>query len=91
MGLGPKTVNVNPNDLPDRVCECGCKVFAQALALKELPMVLSETNRAETVMGRVGFVCVGCGKIIPLRPEEPKAEDPKKEESSIILTDGGHA
>ena len=79
LGLPPRGNNnmqmkIDGDSLKDRVCDCGGKVFTTALTLKELPALQSPSGQMETVMAQVGFVCVTCGLVIPLRPEEPKIE-----------------
>ena len=96
MGLGPKTMNVDVNDLKDRVCiGCGSNLFADALRLKEIPAVYSPSGKPESLVVKVGFVCVGCGRIKSLRPgeekeegEEKKPEEPAQEKSNIIMLGG---
>jgi hypothetical protein len=85
MGFIPRNINVKAEDLQDRVCECRGKIFTDAIRLKEIPMVVTG-GRAETMMIKIGFICVKCGKLMSLRPEAPK-----QEESKILLTDGGRA
>jgi hypothetical protein len=71
-------VNINANTLKDRVCsKCGGMVFTHALTLKEMPPLLSPSGKYETMMLPVGFVCVGCGTVMSMRPGEPKEEKPK--------------
>ena len=84
LGLPPRgqqqmTMNVPLNQLKDRICPCGEKVFVKALTLKELPALQSPSGMPETAMSQIGFACVTCGLVIPLRPEEPKEEKPKIE------------
>ena len=67
--VGPQ---INPADLKDRVCSCGGRIFADALSLKELPALLSPSGLTETMMYKIGFVCVKCGLMMPLRPAAPK-------------------
>lgn len=83
MGLPQKgqqmTMNVPLEQLNDRVCPCGEKVFVAALTLKEVPAMCSPSGRPETAMSQIGFACVTCGLVIPLRPEDPKEDKPKIE------------
>ncbi|HQL01057.1 MAG TPA: hypothetical protein PK090_09795 [Smithellaceae bacterium] len=84
LGLPPRgqqnmTMNVPLNQLKDRICPCGEKVFVKAFTLKELPALQSPSGIPETAMSQIGFACVTCGLVIPLRPEEPKEEKPKIE------------
>lgn len=80
LGLGPKTVNIDGDSLPDRICPCGNAFFTDALRLKEISGLLSPSGHPETMMLKVGFICVACGQLLPLRPEEPKKG------SEIVLT-----
>jgi len=82
MGMGPKKINVDAESLQDRVCECGGKYFTDAMRLKEIPMVITG-GRPETMMIKLGFICVKCGKLMSLRPETQQQEG-----SKILLTDG---
>ena len=84
VGLKPRgqqqmTMNVPLDQLKDRVCPCGERVFVAAMTLKELPAMCSPSGKMETAMSQVGFACVTCGLVIPLRPEEPKEDKPKIE------------
>lgn len=79
MGLPPRQVNINANELKDRVCPCGGMFFTDALSLKELPAMVSPSGKVETAMFKVGFICVACGKLLSLMPEEPGEEKPKIE------------
>lgn len=84
LGLPPRgqqqmTMNVPLNQLKDRICPCGEKVFVKAFTLKELPALQSPSGIPETAMSQIGFACVTCGLVIPLRPEETKEEKPKIE------------
>jgi hypothetical protein len=78
LGLPPRgnnmQIQIDGDSLKDRVCDCGGKVFTNAFSLKELPALQSPSGQMETVMAQVGFVCVTCGLVIPLRPEKPKVE-----------------
>jgi hypothetical protein len=78
LGLPPRQVNINADQLKDRMCSCGGMFFTDALSLKEVPAMVSPSGKPETAMFKVGFVCVKCGKVMSLRPEEPK-EEPKIE------------
>lgn len=53
-----KTVLTSPNI----VCECGCKTFIAAAALKKVSSVVSMTGRDEIIDIPV-YVCSSCGKI----------------------------
>jgi hypothetical protein len=74
IGLPPQSPKINPAELEDRTCECGGMFFTDALRLKEVPAMLSPSGIPETMIFKVGFICVSCGKVIPLRPEETKPE-----------------
>lgn len=74
LGLQPKQMQIDGDKLADRICSCGGKIFTDAMGLKELPPLLSPSGKYETVTIKVGFFCVGCGKLMSLRPEEPKEE-----------------
>ncbi len=85
------------DQLKDRVCKCGGFIFTSALALKELPPIYSPSGQYETTMQQVGFVCIRCGNVLPVRPEFPKTEDDVIEgkpetagsnDSKIILVKG---
>lgn len=83
LGLPPRgqqqmTMNVPLNQLKDRICPCGEKVFVKAFTLKELPALQSPSGIPETAMSQIGFACVTCGLVIPLRPEETKEEEKPK-------------
>ena len=85
-------------DLKDRFCECGCKAFTQLYGLKELPLLMSSTGHPETMQLHIGFVCLGCGKPMSMRPGEPAPGDaiditpgkpePEKEKSIIEVVGG---
>lgn len=84
LGLKPRgqqqmTMNVPLDQLNDRICPCGERVFVAAMTLKELPAMCSPSGKMETAMSQVGFACVTCGLVIPLRPEEPKEDKPRIE------------
>lgn len=87
LGLPPKNMQmkIDGDSLKDRVCDCGGLVFTNAFSLKELPALQSPSGQIETVMAQVGFVCVGCGLVVPLRPEEPKDDAPK-----LVVSSGGN-
>lgn len=87
LGLPPKNMKmqIDGDSLKDRVCDCGGLVFTNAFSLKELPALQSPSGQIETVMAQVGFVCVTCGLVIPLRPEEPKIDTPM-----LVLPRGGN-
>lgn len=70
--MGEKIKMTVPFDqLNDRVCPCGEKIFVQAFTLKELPALCSPSGIPETAMAHIGFACVTCGYVISLRPEVP--------------------
>jgi len=84
LGLKPRgpqnmTMNVPLDQLKDRVCPCGERVFVAFMTLKEMPAMCSPSGKMETAMSQVGFACVTCGLVIPLRPEEPKEDKPRIE------------
>ena len=84
LGLKPRgqqqmTMNVPLDQLNDRICPCGERVFVAAMTLKELPPMCSPSGKMETAMSQVGFACVTCGLVISLRPEEPKEDKPRIE------------
>jgi len=81
--MGQQTINIDASTLKGRVCKCGGNIFTHALVLKELTPLLSPSGKYETIMIPLGFVCVGCGTVISMRPEEPKEE--QKQESKIVL------
>lgn len=90
LGLPPRSNNnmrmqIDGDNLKDRVCDCGGRVFTTAFSLKALPALQSPSGQAETIMAQIGFVCVGCGAVISLRPEEPKVETPK-----LVIPGGGN-
>ena len=72
------TMNIPLNQLKDRVCPCGGKLFTKTFTLKEVPGVYSPSGVPETAMYHDGFACVTCGYVITLRPENHK-EKPKIE------------
>ncbi len=72
------TMNVPLDQLKDRICHCGERVFVKAFTLKELPALQSPSGIPETAMSQIGFACVTCGLVIPLRPEETKEEEKPK-------------
>lgn len=72
MGGQQNHININADELKDRVCPCGGMFFTDALSLKELPAMMSPSGKVETAMFKIGFICVACGKLMSLRPEEPK-------------------
>ena len=76
-------INIPLKQLKDRVCSCGGTVFISAVALKEIPALYSPSGKVETAITQVGFVCCGCGKLMSLRPVEPK-----EEKSKITLVGG---
>jgi len=65
--------------LKQRVCECGSTAFIALLDLRELPKFYSSSGITETMSKPQAFACVACGKLMSLRPAEPK------QESRIIL------
>lgn len=81
--MKPMQLQIDGDKLKDRICECGGKVFTNALTLKELPAIQSPSGQPETAMAQVGFVCVGCGKVMSVRPEP-------KEESKLVIVGGGN-
>jgi len=60
--------------LKQRVCECGSTSFIALLDLRELPKFYSPSGVPETMSKPQAFACVACGKLMSLRPEEPKQE-----------------
>ena len=76
-------ISRNIDNLRDRTCECGGKIFTHALALKEVPSLYSPSGKYETIMSHIGFVCIGCGKRMSLRPEVEE-----KEKSMLTLVKG---
>jgi len=68
----------------DRICACGGKFFGEALALKEVSPLYSKSGKYETMILKIGFVCLGCGKFMSLRPK-----DPEETKSEVVLTDKG--
>ena len=62
------------DQLKDRVCKCGGFIFVTALALKEVPTVYSPSGKPETAMQQVGFMCINCGEVLTVAPEEPKED-----------------
>jgi len=75
--MAQMNVNVPLEQLKDRACSCGGKVFISAVALKELPALYSPSGHIETAIAQVGFVCCGCGQLMSLRPGKPKEDMPK--------------
>ncbi len=49
-------------DSPNVVCECGCRVFVPAYALKKVSALISPTGREEIVEIPV-YICSKCGEI----------------------------
>mgnify|MGYP001381277869 CR=1 FL=1 len=73
--MGRQTqMNVDASTLEDRVCKCGGMIFTHALSLKVMTPLVSPSGQYETAMAPLGFTCVACGAVIPLRPEPPKEE-----------------
>lgn len=44
----------------------------------------SKSGKYETMILKIGFVCLGCGKFMSLRPK-----DPEETKSEVVLTDKG--
>lgn len=63
----PMRINVNPNDLPDILCECGCGVFIQGVRVKKVSALISPDGQ-EKYIHIPTSVCVQCFRPLPDKP-----------------------
>jgi hypothetical protein len=76
-----QSISVNPDDLEDVGCGCGCKLFAQGVVVKKVPAThpMSEGHERLATLP-ADLICMKCGK--PLMKTLSEIEDAK---TSIIL------
>jgi len=60
-------INVNPDDLPDIFCECGCGVFIQGMRIKKVSAIISPDGQ-EKYIHIPTSVCVQCFRALPDKP-----------------------
>jgi hypothetical protein len=82
--MASMNINIPADQMKDRVCKCGGRLFISVFNLKEIPSIYSPSGKPESMMLQVGFVCAACGTQMSLRPEEPKEEEKPK----IVLAGG---
>ena len=80
--MAQMNMKIPVDQLKDRVCSCGNKVFASAVLLKELPAIYSPSGTPDSLMLPVGFVCMQCGNVLPMVAEP---ESPKDEQTKLVL------
>lgn len=71
-------MKVDVSDLKNIKCLCGSLLFEQAIMLKYVSMLQSETGRADYVSNIV-LVCRECGAIVP-PPDKVQLGEPQGEE-----------
>lgn len=74
---------------PNVVCECGSKVFHEAMVLKRVSSLVTGSGREELVPIPV-YVCDKCGKIPAEFTNKPAAklilgEDKSEEKETVII------
>jgi len=52
-------INVNPNDLPEVACGCGCKVFAAGVMIRKVSALVNQSGKPG-ILGTQVFYCVKC-------------------------------
>jgi len=55
---------------PNVVCECGCKIFVPAVALKKVSALVSPTGKEEIIDIPV-YICSKCGEIPQVYKDKP--------------------
>ncbi len=63
----PIQLKVNPDDLPDVLCECGNATFIQGKTIKKLSAILSSDGQVKYV-NIAASICLKCFKALPLKP-----------------------
>ncbi len=63
----PIQMKVNPDELPDVLCECGNGTFIQGKTIKKLSAILSPDGQVKYV-NIVASVCLKCFEALPLKP-----------------------
>lgn len=58
-----QNININPDDLDDVICECGCEVWAEEYTIKKVSALISP-NGQEGVIPIPKMVCMECGKTL---------------------------
>ncbi len=57
------TINVNPNDLPEIKCPCGCNVFAAGVMIRKVSALINPAGTPGVAATQV-FYCVKCSRPI---------------------------
>ena len=60
-------INVNPDELPDILCECGCGVFIQGMRIKTMSKLISPDGQEKYVYVPTS-VCAKCFKALSDKP-----------------------
>jgi len=60
-------LNVNPDDLPNILCECGCDVFILGIKIKKVSALISPDGQ-EKYLHIPASICVKCYTALPDKP-----------------------
>ena len=60
-------LNVNPNDLPSILCECGCDLFVPCVKIKRVSAIISPDGQ-EKLLSFQTSACVKCHAALPDKP-----------------------
>ena len=66
-GGKPLQVNINPGELPDVRCECGCGIFLPVKRLKKMSELISPDGRSKYLWIDT-VICYECHKDLPENP-----------------------
>ena len=60
--MNNQTININPNDATDVVCECGSMYYVPVFHIKRISALLSPTGQVALIPVQV-FKCFDCGLV----------------------------
>ena len=63
----PMRINVNPADLPEVLCECGCDTFIQGVRIRKVSALISPDGQ-EKYIHIPTSACVKCHTALPDKP-----------------------
>ena len=62
-----QTININPENLPEVKCGCGCSIFVQGTQIRKVSALLSPEGKDSYLFIPV-FVCKDCKLELPNTP-----------------------
>lgn len=63
----PMQLNVNPADLPEVLCECGCDTFIQGVKIRKVSSLISPDGQ-EKYIHIPTSACIKCHTALPDKP-----------------------